>query len=71
MTTMMILCCLGAFLSALCFCAATCLLVGHKRGFEKGYDLGRLEAKDKWADWWIQAEKGIDRERQKMWEGES
>jgi hypothetical protein len=62
-------------IAALCLCAAICLSRGYTRGWREGYDAGKEERLlvDRRAehDWWLQAEKGIDAERQKIWESET
>lgn len=64
-----------AVISALCLTCALSLTAGHRRGYREGFDAGMEESllleKRAELDWWIKAEKGIDRERWKMWESET
>ena len=39
---------------------------GRERGYKEGYEAGRNSADE----WWFNAEKEVDRERQKMWREE-
>jgi hypothetical protein len=61
--------------AALCLTASLSLAAGYRRGYREGFDAGSDETllleKRAELDWWINAEKGIDRERLKMWESET
>jgi len=65
-----------ACLFGLMLCASTLAnMWSYKRGYLAGFTAGQEEERlvDRRAenDWWIQAEKGIDAERQKIWESET
>jgi hypothetical protein len=58
----------------LCLCAIAGVYgfkEGWQGGWKVGYRQGHAAGKIDEADFWIQAEKGVDRERQKIWESET
>ena len=65
---------LAMFGLGLCLCAIAGMH-GYRWGYRQGYDAGVEEGllvnQRSEMDWWIQAEKAIDRERQNIWESET
>jgi hypothetical protein len=53
----------------LCACVIS-RMQGYKRGYLAGREDARREDREREADWWIRAEKGVDGARQQIWREE-